>query len=313
MTLSAQQKKYWESLSDEELVASEMITDDPERLDGLVKEVPPGDEEPYVEYKYDQTKSGREEFSCVHGHHRHLKGFVMRKGKARFLVGWMCGKTIYGADFDALTADFDAAVTKRDSLRRIRGIKEVTEPFVAWLNQVSESDVFTRFDSAREQIYEHMQWIHDKLYLVSAADIRAQRTHVPTKLFDENNDPEVDWKKAASEFNTLAMKVVARNGWAEKNIAHLKRTMEGLLQRFEAVLKRLKELEDFFQPQVLALVCEYANVHDNPKKRKYMPGLLSITCKRGKQGLTVHMPKSFKVPSNAHIEEFRKKLSGVNF
>jgi hypothetical protein len=74
-------RRHWETLSDEELLAADLISDDPERLENLVFEVPSGDEEPYVEFKYDLRKSGRqEEFTCVDWHHKHLAGFVMRKG-----------------------------------------------------------------------------------------------------------------------------------------------------------------------------------------------------------------------------------------
>jgi hypothetical protein len=81
-------RQYWESLTDEQILNAQLMTDDPESLEGLVFEVPPGDEETYAEFKYDLRGSGRkEEFKCVHGHHRHLAGFVMRKGEARFMVG----------------------------------------------------------------------------------------------------------------------------------------------------------------------------------------------------------------------------------
>ena len=83
-----------------------------------------------------------------------------------------------------------------------------------------------------------------------------------------------------ADFNILATLVIGKNDWAEKNIVGMKRRMESLLQRFEEVLKRLKELEDFFQPEVLALVCDYANKYDNPKKRTYIAGLLIPTALR---------------------------------
>jgi hypothetical protein len=52
-------RRHWETLSDEELLAADLIIDDPE-LENLVFEVPEGDEEPYVEFKYDLRKSGRQ-------------------------------------------------------------------------------------------------------------------------------------------------------------------------------------------------------------------------------------------------------------
>ena len=88
----AQTKTYWETLSDEELLSKELTTEDPERLPNLVGVLPDGFEDSYVEYAYNFRCSGREELTCVHGHHRHLQGFVMRKGDTRWLVGWMCAE-----------------------------------------------------------------------------------------------------------------------------------------------------------------------------------------------------------------------------
>lgn len=308
-------RKYWESLSDEDLEKTDLITDDPESLPGLVKEIPDGDEETYVEYKYDLRKSGRaEEFQCVHGHHRHLAGFVMRKGDKRFMVGWICGGSIYGEDFDAYTADFDAAVARKDTLRRAKDIRMAIDPFLTWLQEVTNSGVFGKFQNARDQAYEHFQWVHDNLFYVSQADMRARRmSYFPDGIFSEDNDPELEWKKAASEFQAIAMQALAREEWAEQNIANMKRAMEALLKRFEGVIEALKELETFFQPEVLALVCEYANQHDNPKKRTYIPGVLSLTMKRDKGKLVLCMPRNFRVPDRKAIEAFRTALSGLQF
>ncbi len=93
----------------------------------------------------------------------------------------------------------------------------------------------------------------------------------------------------------------------------MKKTLEAQLRRFEKVIVQLHELETFFQPQVLALVCEYANAHDNPKKRSYQPGLLSITCKRERQKTVVCMPRNYKVPGTKAIEAFRVALGGLQF
>ncbi len=302
----------WAAMQDNELIDTALTTDDPESLPNIVRQVPPGSEEPFVEYTYDLNGSGRPRLHCVHENHAHLKGFVMNKAGQRFLVGWVCGEKLYGQHFNKLYADYDAAVTRQDSLKRAREIKRATEPFGAWLTEVADSDVFKRFESVREQMFEHFEWVHENLFYIFEVDVRARRANVPHRLFDEDNDPEVDWKKAVADFNILAALVLAKNDWAEKNIVGMKRRMESLLQRFEEVLKRLKELEDFFQPEVLALVCDYANKHDNPKKRTYIAGLLAITCKRGKNPTVVCMPKNYKIPSMQRLEAFRSTLSGLS-
>lgn len=309
--MSAKNRKYWESLSDEELVKTEMLTDDPQNLDGLVTVIPEGSEEPFVELKYDLRKSGREPFHCVHGNHAHLAGFVMRKGPVRFLVGWMCGKSIYGEDFDQFTADFDTAVMRRDTLRRALDIKNAVDPFRTWLNEVFTSDVFARFESVRDQMYEHLPWMSENLERLTLSDIRLRQINAPTQLFKEANDPELEWGKAMADLELLTLRIASRDDWAEQNIAHMKRSMEALLKRFEEIIAKLKEVETFFQPEVVAILCEFANVFDNPKKRRYVPGMLSITCKRGRDPIMVCMPRQYKIPSLKPIEAFRATISGL--
>lgn len=190
-------RRYWESLTDDQLLDTEPYTDDPESLENLVRELPPGDEEPYVEFKYDLRGSGREKLTCVHGHHQHLAGFVMRKGAWRYLVGWKCGKIIYRENFDQYTADFDAAVNRRDTLRKRREIEQLTGPFMAWLQQVSGSDVFKLYSSVREQIADRMPWLWDNApgaaYLVRPQ----QGIRFPRTLFDGNTDPEAMFAKSS--------------------------------------------------------------------------------------------------------------------
>lgn len=304
-------RKYWESLSDDELIKTEMITDDPQRLPDLVTVIPEGHEEAFVELKYDLRKSGREPFHCVHGNHSHLAGFVMRKGPARFLVGWMCGKTVYGEDFDQLTADFETAVMRRDTLRRALDIKNAVDPFQTWLKDVFQSDIFARFESVRDQMYEHLPWIFENLERLTLSDVRLRQLNAPRNLFKEGNDPEVDWAKAMADFDLLTLRITSRDDWAEQNIANMKRSMEGLLRRFEEVIAKLKEVETFFQPGVLAILCEFANAYDNPKKRQYAPGILSIKCKRGRDPVVVCMPRQYETPSLKPIQAFRATVSGL--
>ncbi|UGY17983.1 hypothetical protein HAP48_0011430 [Bradyrhizobium septentrionale] len=87
--------------------------------------------------------------------------------------------------------------------------------------------------------------------------------------------------------------------------------MEGLAKRTEVILDTLREVEDFFQPAVLAAICKLANEHDNPKRRKYEAGLLSLSCKREREKTTITMPKDFELPSRKPLETFRAALAGV--
>jgi hypothetical protein len=81
--------------------------------------------------------------------------------------------------------------------------------------------------------------------------------------------------------------------------------------RLNDLLDLLREVEDFFQPTVLAAICKLANEHDNPKRRKYEAGLLTLTCKRERQKTTIAMPKNFVLPSGRGLDAFKSALAGI--
>jgi hypothetical protein len=307
-----QTRRHWENLNDEQLVDMELTTDDPESLANLVYEIPEGEEEPYVEFKYDLRKSDREKFSCVHGHHQHLAGFVMRKGTARFLVGWMCAESIYGEDFDKYTADFDAAVNRRDALQRVREIRSAVNPFVAFLEAISHSDVFKHFNRVRGQLREQMPWVYENLPAASMMNARIIGASLPRHLCSDGTDLREDFNHLMAD---VAAAVLPLGGEAEKVakiIGIIRTRFDSLLRRTEMILGQLQEVELFFQPTALAAICKLANEHDNPKRRTYEAGLLTLTCKRDKKSKTViAMPKGFERPSRRPIESFRSALTGM--
>lgn len=304
-------RRFWDSLSDEELLLTELTTDDPDGLEGLVSEIPPGDDETYVEYKYDLRGTEHEEFKCVHGNHGHLAGYVMRKGDKRFKVGWICGKTIYGADFETYKSDFDAAVNRRDALRRAHEIKEATVPFMTWLESFIASPVFDHYDSVRDQLDMSMEGLVCVLQVAAEAKMTISGVKVPPTLFSCHTDPRSEVQKLATEISSavlLMTKMAQLKGQTGKIAGHL----DSLAKRVDGVISKLKEVEDFFQPSVLDPLCEFVTEHDNPKRRKYEPGLLSVTCKRdNKKRTTVHLPRSYKLPSRGAMEAFRKALGGL--
>jgi hypothetical protein len=304
-------RRHWETLSDDQLLETELMTDDPESLPNLVYDIPPGDEEPYVEFKYDLRKSDREKFSCVHGHHQHLAGFVMRKGSTRFLVGWICAKTIYGTDIEKYTADFDAAVIRQDALKRVHEIRSAVIPFIEYLNGISNSVVFKHFGRVRGQLETQMPWIYDTLPAAASMDHRVIGAHLPKRLCASETDLREDYSRLMADF---AAAMVALGGEPEKVakiIGAIRSKMEGLAKRVETVLDTLREVEEFFQPATLATICKLANEHDIPKRRKYEAGLLSLSCKRDRDKSVITMPKDFELPSRRPLDAFRSALAGV--
>lgn len=130
-------QSHWRRLSDAELLEAQFDTTDPERLEGLVEEVPEG-ETPHVEFAYNLADKSREYVRCSHCHRRnHHRGFVMRTDEGvRFLVGKDCGEKEYGARFEEFTNDFDAARNRADYLRMQRAIRNATPAFKAMLAEL---------------------------------------------------------------------------------------------------------------------------------------------------------------------------------
>jgi hypothetical protein len=85
----------------------------------------------------------------------------------------------------------------------------------------------------------------------------------------------------------------------------LRTKVDGLANRGETIVNKLDNVVQFFQPAVLDLIVKHANEHDNPKRRRYQSGLLSLMV-RGIDKSEVHLDPDFKVPSRQPIEALRK-------
>jgi hypothetical protein len=305
-------RRYWDNLSDDQLLDTELITDDPENLADLVYEVPAGEEEPYVEFKYDLRGTEREKFRCVHGHHAHLAGFVFRKGERRFLVGWMCGKSLYGEDFDQYTADFDAAVNRQDALKRVREIRAAIDPFMSWLEEFSDCDALKQYGRVRGQLRELMPWVYDNLPRVALMNSRIVGATLPKKFCAGTNDVREDFNKIMNDVSAASLLLVGEPEAVAQRIGLVRTRMDGIVSRASELLNTLREVEDFFQPAVLAALCKIANEYDNPKRRKYEAGLLTLICKRDKNKAVVAMPKNFTIPRRRGLDAFKAALAGIS-
>jgi hypothetical protein len=156
-------KRYWGSVSDALLLTVELTTDDPEKLENLTTALPEGPEDSFVEYAYDLRGLEREKMRCTHCHQAHLAGVVVNKGGKRFLVGHVCGAHIYGANFEVLRKDYEAAVVRQDVLRRVREVRGVVDPFLEWMETFSQSDIFKQYEDLRVQFQKKMQWLWTEL------------------------------------------------------------------------------------------------------------------------------------------------------
>jgi hypothetical protein len=300
---------HWDELSDEELLQTELTTDDPESLDGLVKTLPDGYKDSYVEYAYNLRGSDREEFICVHGHHRHLAGFVMRKDDQRWLVGWMCGESIYDEKFDEYKADYNSAVNRRGRLQKRREIENLTRPLTQWLNEAYASSAFEQYQSVRGQLKAKLPWVWGNARRVLDGRTIVGKLDGPQTFFSSEVDPKKSFRKVIAEIDALNVGLTQEDNLTEERASRIKRMMRNLINRVEVIFRELRELVDAFQPNVLQVVCDAANKRDNSKKRQYTFGLLSITCKRQKEsGITVQVPQNFSLPNCDTLNAVKKAL-----
>lgn len=301
--------KHWTRLSDEELLKTELTTDNPGSLEGLVTTLPEGFEDSYVEYAYDLRSSGREDFICVHGHHRHLAGFVMRRDEQRWLVGWMCAKTIYGEEFNEYEADYNAAVNRRGRLQKRREVENLTRPLTQWLDDAYTSIVFEQYESVRNQLKAKLPWVWSNARRALDGNSIVGKLYGPQTFFLEATDPKHSFRRVVAEMEALNCSLKLENELTEERVGRIKRTMKNIVNRVESTFKELLELVDVFQPNSLQTICDAANKLDNPRKRQYSFELLSITCKRQRESeVTVQVPKNFSLPNVAVLNNIKRAL-----
>jgi hypothetical protein len=349
--------EHWSALTDDDLLNRNLTTDNPETLEGLVTQIPDRHKEAHVEFKYDFRGQDRAELHCVHGHHAHKAGFVMNVGGQRFLVGWICGKTIYGEDFERYTKAYDQAVERQNALRRAKQIRDAIDPFTYWLAKIPHAEVFPLYNAVRLQWIGLIPWLYDQLRIKCLKhgghlsvrenvqdmeaeqqdDTRYQREcqihakggpkpqpsrkpifkegqkllcHLPAKTFFENtnNLREEAIKVSNALFSQIpALERALKQG---NDIESLIQMIRERLTKLDTIISEAREVEDLFQPGILAAIAEWANHSDN-SKRSYKAGLTEITMTSSKGEFIVSIPKNYRTPNRSPIAEFRNARAGL--
>ena len=298
---AAQPHNHWDNLSDEQLLDLELQVDDPRTLPGLVFDVPEGPEEPHVEFKYDLRGEDIEEFHCVHGHHRHKAGFVMRKGKDRFMVGHICGKSIYGEDFDRYTADYNAAVNRQDALIRVRDLRHAVGAFGKWVDETAASDAAIHFDEVGRKLAK-MPTVID--VLTGRIELTNRDVRLPRYLLGSGHDLAGELHRLMMETAKVVTSLTGPTDVVAGRIGAVREGIAGLLRRANRIMDRLADVETFFQPAVVHVICESIDAAV-PRRRRHFAGLMKITTR----DVCLEMPAGFKTPSRAPIEAMQRLLS----
>jgi hypothetical protein len=296
-------KRHWADVSDERLIDLDLVIDNPEALESLVREVPADHLDAYVEFKYDLRGLDVKEFTCVHGHHQHKAGFVMRAGDVRFMVGWICGKSIYNEDFDQYTDDFNEAVIRQDALRRVRELREAVSLFSAWADQLADTGIIEQFQTVRDGMRQGMPWVFE--IIQAARGGRVENVPMPKYLCAEGVflDEEFERLRSAIAAVTASLKGDAQRIAA--SIGTVRSDIDGLIRRAEVLLAKLADVELFFQPATLLAISEHAE-NATPKRKRHFVGIMKLSTR----DVCVEMPKGFKLPSRKPIDALQAVASG---
>ena len=159
---------YWQSISDDELLEVQFTTDDPTSLPNIVETLPERNEVPIVEITYNVAGSPKGKVRCIHcKYDNHYQGFVLKfKNGCRILVGRICGKKIYNADFNLAANEFEHARTRASYLRRRKTALVLAPLFVQAIVDLNAhparrmfSDLKATFEKQLPSLMEQLQKI----------------------------------------------------------------------------------------------------------------------------------------------------------
>jgi hypothetical protein len=190
-------------------------------------------------------------------------------------------------------------------------MSDAVTPFLAWLRDVAQCEALSHYESIERRFEERMEWVWEKLPIIARMEARALGAQIPRSIFADGADPRDDLARILSDAAKFALSLQGPPEEAAKKIGGIRHRMEILANRTEGVLGQLRDLEAFFQPAVMCALADLATKEDNPKKRTYTAGLLSISCKRGNQTYTISLPRNYKVPDSRPLEALKAAVSGL--
>ena len=302
---------FWNRISDDDLLKANLTTDDPLSTPGLVGYLPEGSDEPHVEASYDLNGTGAEQFKCVHGSHRHLKGYVFRKGDSRYLVGWQCGDKIYGEKFDEYTRRHEQAISEQTTLRRVRDLRNALIEFLAWSQRPEWSPALAFYADLADTIRRHLPFVYSTIndaagHKIGNVDLPRYLCASPLNWDDRNLKSGIGevWEKMVIDAYGVQALLNKPNKAAMLLIGRIVEELQGVARRTDIILKKLEDVETFFHPSVLGLICDLAE-RAEPRRARHFAGLNKLSSKN----ITVQMPIDYKVPSRLGLEQLSRAIT----
>lgn len=273
----------WTTISDEELLDANFLAKSPSSLEHLLTDFPDSTELPEVEFAYDTKFSSGEKIRCVHcKFNNHNKGFVLQFSNGdRVLVGRICGKKRYGADFEFVERSFNSAKERAAYLKRRRRTLDSAAEFVQELAEMCAMPHFAKYREVKTAFARSMAPLALRLAEVPPDG----RLFLKTKVRDhaaEDRRYEA-WEKRHNALTTFERAMMERDGSASPPKAHIYKdseapycTVEGLdfFRSGESPDRRLMSLLQRVESSLGALAQPVGTTSDLRAFFKGMSGLL---------------------------------------
>lgn len=242
--------------NDQSLRARTFTVKEPEKLENLLKTIPPEAGLPVIEYAYDVTPAKGKPRSlvyCAHCHHpTHFRGYVVKWGNGcRCLVGKDCGARNYGADFHLIEKAFREERRRNVHLLRLDALIYSLPSVLRAISEIASAPALADFDTVRERMQSEAPTMWSALEAAAETgelvveelvrDIRAEERRAarrPDVEFDKNGK-EVKAKDAKDDqpIYVKVERVIGRMGGVDFFFGR-----RLLLPIFRAEHERLKEV-----------------------------------------------------------------------
>jgi hypothetical protein len=202
----------WGKLSDSELLEVDFLSKDPSSLPNVLLEIPQTEALPEVEFAYDTSQTIGVKVRCVHcRYENHNRGFVLQfENGDRVLVGGTCGKKRYGADFQTLERDFEAARQRASYLKRRNQTLAHAATFRSALEQLPLHPAFVSYKKTKREFSRSVTALARALHDLPSDG----QLYLPTKVrdFEAENRRYERWERQMGSLTKTEMATLQRGG-----------------------------------------------------------------------------------------------------
>lgn len=246
-------------LSDQDLRHRVFTISNPEELPDLVPNIPQSDIVPEIEYAYDVTprKNGsrRELVFCAHcGYPTHFRGYVVKYGACRCLIGKDCGSKLYGADFHSQERGFSEE--RRRQLNLVR-LDQAIKAFPNLLRSLAEividpsTEIFdqtrsvfrTKLPNLWSRLSAFSDGLSDLTVMEEVRDYAAEQRRDERSGADENSDTQDEQSEPIYTFMSRSIGPLHGAAFCQHDLRSAVTTFREAHERLKNEFYRLQRID----------------------------------------------------------------------